>query len=75
MPSLPPESYATAIDHAKDLTEAENASTSPRLAGGLRTGAHNRFSALITAWIEANSMLVSTPAPHRVFPSAVRIWM
>jgi hypothetical protein len=34
---------------------------------------HNLLRALSTAFIGASSMLVSTPAPHRVLPSGVRM--
>ncbi len=37
----------------------------------LREGDYSRFRALRTALIEASSMLVSTPAPQRLRPSAV----
>ena len=36
---------------------------------------HSRFSALRTAFTDASSMFVSTPAPQRDWPSAVLIWM
>ena len=36
---------------------------------------YNLLRALSTAFIDASSMLVSTPAPHRVLPSGVRMQM
>ena len=35
----------------------------------------SRLSALNTAFTEASSMFVSTPAPQRLWPSAVLIWI
>ena len=40
-----------------------------------RPEVQDRFNALRTARTEASSMLVSTPAPHRVRPLLGLIWM
>jgi len=40
-----------------------------------RLAPHSRFNALNTARTDASSIFVSTPAPQRVLPSGVLIWM
>src|SRR5438105_13251005 len=65
-------------DKAADPVAQRDRSCADRRGGVGVTGsgrAYTRFNALSTALIGASSMLVSTPAPHRVAPSISLIWM